>query len=194
MYKRQFDANPQACENLRRHAAARDVAPERIVFAPHTSGGKHLARMRNADLFLDTLPYNAHTTGGDVLIAGVPMVTCPGETFTSRVAGSLLHAAGLPELVADSLQEYEAIALRLAQQPQELRRLRARLWANRADHALFDSLAATRHLEHLYGRMVQRWRDGLAPDHLPGELAPARCGIEASPATPAVAASFEAVI
>jgi protein O-GlcNAc transferase len=169
-----FDANAQARGNLQAHGQARGVAAERIIFAPLTSTDKHLARMRNADLFLDTLPYNAHTTGGDVLIAGVPMITCPGETFTSRVAGSLLHGAGLPELVASSLEEYEATALRLAQQPQELQRIRARLWANHAHAPLFDSLAATRNLEHLYARMVQRWRDGLAPDHLGGEPAPVR--------------------
>lgn len=178
-----FDANPQARENLLRHAAERGVEPQRIVFAEMTSGDKHLARMRNADLFLDTMPYNAHTTGGDALWAGVPLLTCPGETFASRVGGSLVRAAGLPELVAGSLAQYEAIALRLATQPRELQALRARLWANRLSCPLFDSTRSTRQLEHLYTRMVERWRAGLPPDHLAAEEAPPAMTASAARAT-----------
>jgi predicted O-linked N-acetylglucosamine transferase (SPINDLY family) len=166
-----FDANTQARQNLLAHAAERGVDPGRIIFAPPTSGEKHLARMRLADLFLDTRPYNAHTTGGDALWAGLPVLTCPGETFASRVASSLVRAAGLPELVAPTLGDYEATALRLARQPDELAALRARLWARRDHCALFDSTAATRHLERLYTRMVERWRDGLPPEHLTAEPA-----------------------
>jgi predicted O-linked N-acetylglucosamine transferase (SPINDLY family) len=166
-----FDANAQARLNLVAHAVARGIGADRFVFAPPVSGDKHLARMRNADLFLDTMPYNAHTTGGDTLWAGVPLLTCPGQTFASRVAGSLVRAAGLPELVAGSLAEYEATALRLARQPLELKALRDRLWANRLSCTLFDSTAATRNLEALYMRMVSRWRQGLPPAFLPAEAA-----------------------
>lgn len=168
-----LDANAQAKENLRKHAAARSIDPARIVFAPFTTGENHLARIRNADLFLDTRPYNAHTTGGDTLWAGVPVLTCPGQGFAARVAGSLLKAVGLPELVASSMDEYEAIALRLATHRDELQALRDRLWANRETCALFDSARSTRELEALYARMVQRWRDGLEADHLPADHLPA---------------------
>jgi predicted O-linked N-acetylglucosamine transferase (SPINDLY family) len=162
-----FEANPQARAALQAHAAAHGIDAARLVFAPPVPSEQHLARLRNADLFLDTLPYNAHTTGGEVLWAGVPLLTCPGESFAARVAGSLVKAAGVPELAAASLDEYEAIALRLATHPDELAALRARLWAARETCALFDSRRITRDLEALYGRMVGRWRDDLGPDHLP---------------------------
>src|SRR5713226_5222019 len=89
----------------------RGIVPERLIFAPRVEQAEHLARHRLADLFLDTLPYNAHTTAGDALWCGIPVVTCAGRSFASRVAGSLLHAIRLPELVTYSLKEYEAIAL-----------------------------------------------------------------------------------
>src|SRR5690606_37454309 len=109
-----LECNRWARDNLTREAALRDIDPTRLVFAPRVPIAEHLARHALADLFLDTLPYNAHTTASDALWMGVPLITCPGHTFTSRVAGSLLHAAGLPELVADSLDAYEALALQLA--------------------------------------------------------------------------------
>jgi predicted O-linked N-acetylglucosamine transferase (SPINDLY family) len=168
-----LNANAQAKENLRKHAGARGIASSRIVFAPPMAAEGHLARMRNADLFLDTLPYNAHTTAGDALWAGVPLITCRGETFASRVAASLLNAVGLPELVAESLEDYEATAYRLATNAAELNALRARLRVNRDDCALFDSAAATRNLEHLYTRMIMRWRSGQPPQHLAAAAAPA---------------------
>jgi protein O-GlcNAc transferase len=106
--------NPYAILNLRREAAARGVAPERLVLAPRVPNEDHLARHRLADLFLDTLPVNAHATASDALWAGRPFLTCMGNTFAGRVAASLLRAVGMPELVASSLAEYEAIALSLA--------------------------------------------------------------------------------
>ena len=117
--------------NLRREAEARGVAGERLVFAPRMDLAEHLARHRAADLFLDTLPYNAHTTASDALWAGLPVVTCAGRSFAARVAGSLLHAVGLPELVTTSLAEYEALALALARDPGRLAELRERLGRNR---------------------------------------------------------------
>ena len=99
--------NEAAMRNLRREAARRGVAPERLVFAPRAKLGAHLARHRRADLFFDTLPCNAHTTASDALWAGLPVLTCAGSTFAGRVAGSLLHAAGLGALVTHTLEDYE---------------------------------------------------------------------------------------
>ena len=106
--------SPYAILNLRREAAARGVAPERLVFAPRVPNDNHLARHRFADLFQDALPVNAHATASDALWAGLPVLTCMGNTFAGRVGASLLRAVGMPELVASSLAEYEAIALSLA--------------------------------------------------------------------------------
>jgi protein O-GlcNAc transferase len=131
----------------------RGILPDRLVWAQRLPPSRHLARHRLADLFLDTLPYNAHTTASDALWAGLPVLTCPGATFASRVAASLLHAVGLPELVTASLAEYEALALRLATDPPALGALRARLDANRLTAPLFDSARFTRHLEAAYRRM-----------------------------------------
>jgi protein O-GlcNAc transferase len=141
--------NATACTNLRREAAAREVAPERLVFAPRVSVAEHLARHVHADLFLDTTPYNAGTTANDALFMGVPVLTCVGATMVSRVAGSQLHAAGLPELVTSSLAEYEALALTLGREPARLRALRQRLAANRATYPLFDMPRFTRALDDL---------------------------------------------
>ena len=115
----------------------------------------HLARYRQADLFLDTHPYNAHTTAADALMAGLPVITCMGNSFPSRVAGSLLHAIGLPELATGSLVDYETLALRLAQAPDELAALKTRLRAQTATHALYDTAGFCRHLEAAY---VAMWR------------------------------------
>ncbi|MCX7901513.1 MAG: tetratricopeptide repeat protein, partial [Burkholderiaceae bacterium] len=162
-----LDANLQAKENLRREAQARGVDPARLIFAPKLPLAQHLARLANADLVLDTLPYNAHTTASDALWVGVPVVTAPGSTFASRVAASLLHAARLPELVADSLDQYQAIALRLARSPEVASALKERLRQQRMSCALFDSPRFTANLEALYQRMFDRWIAGEPPDHLP---------------------------
>src|SRR5712691_10193123 len=122
--------------NLRREAAGRGIDPARLVFADRVKLEEHLARHRLADLFLDTLPVNAHTTASDALWAGLPLLTCAGATFAGRVAGSLLCAIGLGELVTRSLEEYEALALRLAHEPEVLAQLRGRLAQNRLTHPL----------------------------------------------------------
>jgi protein O-GlcNAc transferase len=158
-----LDANPLARANLAREATARGVAPERIVFAPRRPVAEHLARHRLADLFLDTLPYNAHVTTCDALWAGLPVLTCAGHTFAGRVAGSLLHAIGLDELVTPTLDEYEALARRLACEPQLLAQLRARLLQNRQTHALFDTARFTRNIEAAYQQMWETWKAGRPP-------------------------------
>jgi predicted O-linked N-acetylglucosamine transferase (SPINDLY family) len=140
---------PIACANLQREAAARSVEPRRLVFAPRVGLAEHRARHAHANLFLDTLPYNAGTTANDALFMGVPVLTCSGETMASRIAGSQLHAIGLPELVTTSLAEYEALALRLAREPETLAALRARLAANRHTHPLFDMARYTQDFEAL---------------------------------------------
>jgi predicted O-linked N-acetylglucosamine transferase (SPINDLY family) len=123
----------------------------------------HLARNAQADLFLDTVPYNAHTTGSDALWAGVPLLTCLGSAFASRVGASLLRAVGLNELATDSLQDYEAMALKLARQPAYLRTLREKLARNRITHPLFDTARFTRHIETAYTTMWQRYQSGTPP-------------------------------
>lgn len=148
-----LEANQWAVKNLRREAHARGVAPERLVFAPRCDLPEHLARQRVADLFLDTLPVNAHTTASDALWAGLPVLTCAGDTFVSRVAGSLLHAIGLPELITTSLDDYERLALRLTRRTDELAALRARLAADRDTMPLFDTVRYTGHLETAYEQM-----------------------------------------
>ncbi|MDB5866433.1 MAG: repeat-containing protein [Betaproteobacteria bacterium] len=139
--------------NLRAAAQARGVAPERLVFSEKLPKAEHLARHRLADLFLDTWMCNAHTGASDALWAGLPLLTCPGKTFVTRVAASLLHAAGLPELVAADSGEYQALAVRLAREPARLEALRARLAANRDSCALFDTPRYVKHLESAYRRM-----------------------------------------
>jgi predicted O-linked N-acetylglucosamine transferase (SPINDLY family) len=124
---------------------------------------EHLARHRLADLFLDTLPYNAHVTTADALWAGLPVLTCPGNTFAGRVAGSLLHAIGLDELVATSLDDYETRALRLAREPEILAQLRARVARNRQTYPLFDTARFTRNLEAAYTQMWETWKAGRPP-------------------------------
>jgi protein O-GlcNAc transferase len=154
-------------ENLRREAAKRGVAPERLVFAPRLpERADHLRRVGLADLFLDTFYYNAHTTACDALAAGVPVLTCYGKTFAGRVAASLLHAVGLPELVAQSHAEYAEKALHLATHPQALLALKAKLAQNRTGYPLFDTPRMVRHLEAAYRAMHERHGAGSAPEHI----------------------------
>jgi protein O-GlcNAc transferase len=155
--------NAVAERNLRREAAARGTDPARLIFAKRVSPAEHLARHRLADLFLDTLPFNAHVTASDALWAGLPVLTCPGETFASRVAASSLRAAGLGELIVANLDEYEHLALSLAQSPDALSRLRQKLHDNRASCPLFDTQRFRRHLESAYQTMWEIARRGEPP-------------------------------
>jgi predicted O-linked N-acetylglucosamine transferase (SPINDLY family)/glycosyltransferase involved in cell wall biosynthesis len=155
--------NRWAAQNLSREAAARGVDPARLVFAPLLPLAEHLGRLSAADLFLDTLPYNAHTSASDALWAGLPVLTCAGETFASRVAGSLLTAVGVPELITHNLVDYEALGLRLARAPGELAALRDRLSWNRKTAPLFDTPRFVRNLENAYEAMWSMHRAGGAP-------------------------------
>jgi predicted O-linked N-acetylglucosamine transferase (SPINDLY family) len=125
----------------------------------------HLARLRLADLFLDTLPYNAQTTAGDALWAGLPVLTCLGGALPGRVAASLLKAIGLPELVTHTLEEYESLAIALAGEPERLRRIREKLARNRLSNPLFNTARFTRHLEAAYEAMYRLHKDGESPRH-----------------------------
>lgn len=155
--------NDDAVSNQRKEAAARGVDPARLVFAGRCDLPEHLARHRAADLFLDTLPYNAHTTASDALWAGLPVLTCQGRSFAARVGASLLHAAGVPDLIVHDLDQYEALALRLATTPALLHDVRQRLLANRDTCALFDSERFTRNLERAYTTMWKIAQRGEPP-------------------------------
>jgi protein O-GlcNAc transferase len=155
--------NPAAVTNLRREAASRGVEPERLIFAARADPADHLGRHRLADLMLDNLPFNAHTTTVDALWAGLPVVTCLGDAFAARVAGSMLRAVGLPELVTDNLADYEALALGLARDPGRLAAVKAKLATNRLSYPLFDTARFTRHIERAYETMRERTLRGEPP-------------------------------
>ncbi|MEO5364654.1 MAG: tetratricopeptide repeat protein, partial [Magnetococcus sp. DMHC-8] len=161
-----WESNRYAADNLRRAAEARGVAGSRLFFAPFLPAARHLARYRLVDLVLDTFPCNSHTTGSDALWAGCPLVTCAGETFASRVAGSLLTQVGLPELITHSLAEYEQLILALAHDPARLAAIRQRLQTHLPAAPLFDTPRYASGLEAAYEAMWQRFQQGLAPDHL----------------------------
>jgi len=156
----------QAQGNLRQEALARGIAPHRLVFADDAKQAQHLARLQLADLVLDTWPYNAHTTASDALAAGVPLLTLAGDTFAGRVAGSLLHAVGLPELVTHHTEAYAALAVGLGNDPAALQQLKAKLAHLAPQAALFDVPGYTRQLEALYTAMWSRHTAGLPPQAL----------------------------
>lgn len=145
-----LDCNRWAKQNLIEQAALQGIASERLIFAPRVSIAEHLARHAHADLFLDTLPYNAHTTCSDALWMGVPVLTCVGDTFASRVAGSLLKATGLDELITYTLEDYENKALYLAKNPQALDTMKQKLLSEKMTSALFDTAKFARSLEAVY--------------------------------------------
>jgi protein O-GlcNAc transferase len=158
-----LETNPLVKGNLRSEARKRGVDPERLIFAPIVPLAEHLGRHRHADLFLDTLPCNAHTTASDALWAGLPVLTCRGNTFAGRVASSLLAAVGLEELITESPEEYEQTALALARDPQRLTALRRKLQDNRQTRPLFDLPKLTGNIEAAYARMWQTWLAGESP-------------------------------
>jgi len=161
-----LEDNPHVPTNLRREAVQRGVDADRLVFAGRVMVPEHLARHRQADLFLDTLPYNAHTTASDALWAGLPVLTCLGESFAGRVAASLLNAVHLPELITSTQEEYEAKAIELATDPGKLIEIRRQLENNRLSSPLFDSDRFTRHIEAAYQEMYERYHLDLPPDHI----------------------------
>ena len=161
--------NPHAKENLLRELAARGVAAERVVFAAKLDLASHIARLRAADLFLDTWPCNAHTTASEALWAGVPVLTVPGATFASRVAASLVTACGLGDLACASEDDYVELATALSNEPETLRGIKAHLDANRRALPLFDAERLARDMDALLARMHERHLDGLAPQALAAE-------------------------
>ena len=162
-----FEDNPVAADHLRGEAQKRGVPAERLVFAHRMPLADHLARHRAADLFIDTLPYNAHTTCSDALWAGLPVLTLMGESFAARVAASLLNAVGLPELVTSTPAQYEALAIELATNPQRLAGIKQTLAENRLVAPLFDTARFARHIEAAYTIMMERHLADMPPDHIP---------------------------
>ena len=158
-----FQDTELAADNLRKEAEARGVSATRLVFASYAPPAEHLARHHAADLFLDTLPCNAHTTASDALWAGLPVLTRSGQSFAGRVAASLLNAVGLPELVTTTAAQYEALAVELATDAERLAEIRGKLRRNRSTTPLFDTELYTRHLEDAYAQMYARYRGGEGP-------------------------------
>jgi protein O-GlcNAc transferase len=161
-----FQDNSWAVENLKKEAEKQGVAPDRLVFAERLRLSDHLARHRHADLFLDTFPYNAHTTSSDALWAGLPVLTLMGESFASRVAASLLNAVGLPELITRTQEEYEALAIELARNPNKLIDARLKLANNCLTAPLFDTPLFTKNLEAAYIGIMERYQTDMLPEHM----------------------------
>jgi len=161
-----LEDNTTATTNLRKEAAARGVDPDRLIFASRVPLSDHLARHKCADLFLDTLPYNAHTTASDALWAGLPVLTQIGETFAGRVAASLLNSIGLPELITSTRRDYIELAIELATAPEKLAVIKHKLSQNRLAKPLFNTRLFTSHIEASYTAMYERYQAGLPPDHI----------------------------
>jgi protein O-GlcNAc transferase len=157
--------NPTAQRNLRMEAERRGIDSQRLIFAPRIYIEQHLARQQAADLFLDTLPCNAHTTASDALRVGLPVVTCTGTSFASRVAASLLSAQGLDELITSDLVAYEQLALSLATDPNLLLRIRKQAEAAIGSGQLLNTQTRTRSIERAYEHVVERALAGLKPEH-----------------------------
>lgn len=161
-----LEDNQYASANLKREAVNRGVQSERLIFAKRVPLDIHLARHRHADLFLDTLYCNAHTTASDALWTGLPIISKLGSTYASRVSASLLKAVDMPELVAETLNEYESMALDLAMYPERLNAFKQKLKAGLHTTALFDTPRFTKNLELAYESMWGRYQTGLEPDHI----------------------------
>ena len=155
-----------AKRNLKKEAEVRGIDTNRLIFADSLPVEEHLNRLQLADIFLDTFPYGAHTTCSDALRMGLPVITMMGQSFASRVAGSLLTTIGLSELITYSQTEYENLAIRLATNPTELKNIKIKLIENKQTSPLFDSERYTKNIETLYMKMVQRNGNGERPDHL----------------------------
>jgi protein O-GlcNAc transferase len=161
-----YASNKWAEANLKIEAEKRGVSQTRLVFGSRLERSEYLARYKVVDLFLDTLPYNAGTTASDALWAGLPVLTCMGESFASRVAASLLNAIELPELITTTQAEYEAKAIELANNPAKLKAIKDKLDRNRLTTALFDTPCFTKHIEAAYMKMYERYQADLPPEHI----------------------------
>ena len=161
-----FQDNSWVAENLKKEAEKQGIAADRLIFAERLPLPEHLARLHQADLFLDTLPYNAHTTTSDALWTGLPVLTLMGQSFASRVAASLLNAIGLPELITNTQEQYEALAIELAINPKKLENIKLKLANNRLIAPLFDTPLFTKNLESAYIKMMERYQTDLEPGHI----------------------------
>ena len=159
-------SNDESAKNLIKEAEKSGFNKNRLVFAKYVPVEKHLNRIKHADLFVDNLPYNAHTTSSDALRMGLPVLTCLGKSFSSRVSASLLNAVGLPELITTSQKEYEALAIELATNPKKLKAIKDKLAKNLPSAPLYDTPAFTKHLESAYKTMYDRYHEGLKPEHI----------------------------
>ena len=156
-------SNAAAARNLRKEARRRRIDPSRLVLAGRLPLAEHLARQRLAGLFLDTIPYNAGATAAAALWSGLPVLTVIGESFAGRMAASMLHAIGVPELITANLEDYQTLALKLARDPALLAELKAKLVIHRTTYPLFDTVRFTRHIEAAYKTMWETWQRGEAP-------------------------------
>ena len=161
-----FEDSPQVAKNLAKEASQRGIDPNRLIFAKHLPRADYMARYKVADLFLDTLPYNAGTTASDALWAGLPVLTCMGNSFAGRMAASLLTNIGLPELVTRTPEEYESLAIELASNPDKLAQIKIKLAKNRSTTPLFDTPLFAKHIEAAYQTAYDRYQSGLLPDHI----------------------------
>jgi predicted O-linked N-acetylglucosamine transferase (SPINDLY family) len=161
-----FEDNSLAASNIRTEAKNRGLHPDRIVFAKFMNHASHLARYKAADLFLDTFPYNAHTTASDALWAGTPVLTLEGKSFSGRVAASLLTNVRLPELITQSTDEYVSRAIELANNRQKLISIKRVLHENRSTSPLFNILRFVKDIESSYQKIYHRYHSGLPPDHI----------------------------
>jgi predicted O-linked N-acetylglucosamine transferase (SPINDLY family) len=161
-----FESNSSAVKNLRKEAVKFGVNEGRLIFAKHMPIADHLNRIQRADLFIDTLPCNAHTTTSDALRMGLPVLTLIGHAFASRVAASLLNAVNLPELITTTQEQYESLAIELAMHPEKLKIIKDKLASNLPTAPLYDTPLFTKHLESAYMTMVDRYQQGLVPDHI----------------------------
>jgi predicted O-linked N-acetylglucosamine transferase (SPINDLY family) len=161
-----FDSSELAKSNLISEAKKMKIDPKRLIFAPRISHSEHMARQRLADIFIDTYPYNAHTTASEALWVGVPVVTLAGETFASRVGASLLTAVGLSELIANDLIEYENLIISLAKNPQKIKEIRDTLNSKRLTLPLFNIKDYAKDLESAYMAMNMLYRQNKTPDHI----------------------------
>ncbi len=161
-----FEDNLSASLNLRKEAKARGLDSKRLIFSQRMPLAEHLARHKLADLFLDTYPCNGHTTASDALWVGLPVLTWMGESFASRVAGSLLNALDLSELITTGLEDYEQLAIDLAANSQKLKTLKNKLNSNQLCEPLFDTSLFAKHLETAYTKIFEKYQTDSIPDHI----------------------------
>jgi predicted O-linked N-acetylglucosamine transferase (SPINDLY family) len=161
------EGNNTAISNLKKEAKKNGVDENRIIFASRlTLREDHLNRIQLADLFIDTLPYNAHATTSDALQVGLPVLTCIGNSFASRVAASLINSVNLPELITNTQEQYESLAMELATHPEKLKTIKKKLSNNLPDSPLYDTPLFAKHLESAYSMMYERYQKGLDPDYI----------------------------